>query len=115
MVRSPPPLASRPKVILLRLRLLRFASILAAFALSRPGGMRVAKRTGTASTAASAECRRGIAAETPGPIQQEPLPAPATSRIKVGVLLPLSGANAELGKAMLEAAQLALFATPATG
>ena len=29
----------------------------------------------------------------------------------MAVLLPLSGANAELGKAMLEAAQLALFTT----
>ena len=40
------------------------------------------------------------------------MPPPATGQIKVGVLLPLSGPNAELGKAMLEAAQLALFATP---
>src|SRR5438105_12477893 len=31
--------------------------------------------------------------------------------VKVAVLLPLSGANAELGKAMLEAAQMALFTT----
>ena len=31
--------------------------------------------------------------------------------VKVAVLLPLSGANAELGKAMQEAAQLALFTT----
>ena len=31
--------------------------------------------------------------------------------VKVAVLLPLSGPNAELGKAMLEAAQLALFTT----
>src|SRR4051812_25743363 len=45
------------------------------------------------------------------PIGQEALPPPAVGQIKVGVLLPLSGANAELGKAMLEAAQLALFAT----
>jgi len=37
--------------------------------------------------------------------------APDTGAIKVAVLLPLSGPNADLGKAMLEAAQLALFAT----
>ena len=38
-----------------------------------------------------------------------PAPAPGPQAIKVAVLLPLSGANADLGKAMLEAAQLALF------
>jgi ABC-type branched-subunit amino acid transport system substrate-binding protein len=36
-------------------------------------------------------------------------PAPGNEAIKIAVLLPLSGANADLGKAMLEAAQLALF------
>jgi branched-chain amino acid transport system substrate-binding protein len=35
----------------------------------------------------------------------------AAGPAKVAVLLPLSGANAELGKSMLEAAQLALFTT----
>ena len=39
-----------------------------------------------------------------------PLPARGTEAVKIAVLLPLSGANADLGKAMLEAAQLALFA-----
>ena len=39
-----------------------------------------------------------------------PLPG-AGGPVKVAVLLPLSGANAELGKAMLEAAQMALFTT----
>jgi len=38
-------------------------------------------------------------------------PAPAAGAAKVAVLLPLSGANADLGRAMLEAAQLALFTT----
>ncbi|HEV2185634.1 MAG TPA: penicillin-binding protein activator [Stellaceae bacterium] len=38
-----------------------------------------------------------------------PAPAPGSEAIKIAVLLPLSGANADLGKAMLEAAQLALF------
>jgi ABC-type branched-subunit amino acid transport system substrate-binding protein len=36
---------------------------------------------------------------------------PGGQGIKVALLLPLSGPNAELGKAMLEAAQLALFTT----
>ena len=46
-----------------------------------------------------------------------PPPPPRTSApagagpVKVALLLPLSGANGELGKAMLEAAQLALFTT----
>ncbi|MBV8777981.1 MAG: penicillin-binding protein activator [Alphaproteobacteria bacterium] len=44
---------------------------------------------------------------------QPGLPPAAASGgpVKVAVLLPLSGPNAELGKAMLEAAQLALFTT----
>jgi ABC-type branched-subunit amino acid transport system substrate-binding protein len=47
-------------------------------------------------------------------ISSHPLPAlsaPGTDAIKVAILLPLSGANADLGKSMLEAAQLALFTT----
>ena len=36
---------------------------------------------------------------------------PSATAVKVAVLLPLSGANADLGRAMLEAAQLALFTT----
>ena len=46
------------------------------------------------------------------PVTAEPLgQPPAAGPVKVGLLVPLSGANAELGKAMLEAAQLALFTT----
>lgn len=44
----------------------------------------------------------------PGPTRPEPS---AGGPIKVALLVPLSGPNAELGKAMLEAAQLALFTT----
>src|SRR5207248_5792980 len=46
-----------------------------------------------------------------GPPPGGPPPPSAGGPVKVAVLLPLSGANAELGKAMLEAAQLALFTT----
>jgi ABC-type branched-subunit amino acid transport system substrate-binding protein len=46
-----------------------------------------------------------------GPPPGGPLPPGAGGPVKVAVLLPLSGANAELGKAMLEAAQMALFTT----
>jgi branched-chain amino acid transport system substrate-binding protein len=47
------------------------------------------------------------AATAPNP----PPPQPSATAVKVAVLLPLSGANADLGRAMLEAAQLALFTT----
>ena len=42
-------------------------------------------------------------------ISSHPLEPPTKEAVKVAILLPLSGANADLGKAMLEAAQLALF------
>jgi len=45
------------------------------------------------------------------PVTATPMQAPATQTVKVALLLPLSGPNADLGKAMLEAAQLALFTT----
>jgi len=47
----------------------------------------------------------------PPAITSHPLSPPAANAqaIKIAVLLPLSGANADLGKAMLDAAQLALF------
>ena len=98
---------------MLHLRLLRFASILAAFALL----LALAACVGRSVPAPPRPPQAPSAAAklppaVPGPIRQEALPPPATGQIKVGVLLPLSGANAELGKAMLEAAQLALFATP---
>jgi ABC-type branched-subunit amino acid transport system substrate-binding protein len=41
----------------------------------------------------------------------KPPPQPNATAVKVAVLLPLSGANADLGRAMIEAAQLALFTT----
>jgi ABC-type branched-subunit amino acid transport system substrate-binding protein len=94
---------------LLHLRLLRFASILAAFALllvlAACGGRMVPAPLGPPQPPI-------IAPKLPPtpPIRPEPLP-PTAGQVKVGVLLPLSGPNAELGKAMLEAAQLALFAT----
>lgn len=46
-----------------------------------------------------------------GPIAEKPLSPAASGPIKVGLLIPLSGPNADLGKSMLEAAQLALFTT----
>ncbi len=45
------------------------------------------------------------------PVTATPMPPPGKEMVKVALLLPLSGPNADLGKAMLEAAQLALFTT----
>ena len=59
-----------------------------------------------------------VAAPLPAPQPayggQEPLPPPVPRHpragpAKVALLVPLSGPNAELGKAILDAAQLALF------
>jgi ABC-type branched-subunit amino acid transport system substrate-binding protein len=53
-----------------------------------------------------------LVAPQPPYITPSPIPPPETERagpVKIGLLLPLSGPNAELGKAMLDAAQLALF------
>ncbi|MGC2415277.1 MAG: penicillin-binding protein activator [Stellaceae bacterium] len=91
---------------MLHWRVLRFASTLFAFA----------------SLFALTACGGGRIVPAPvGPPQSpsvaaRPLPphGPAPSGggpVKVALLVPLSGANADLGKAMLEAAQLALFTT----
>jgi branched-chain amino acid transport system substrate-binding protein len=45
------------------------------------------------------------------PVSATPMPPPSVQSTKVALLLPLSGPNADLGKTMLEAAQLALFTT----
>jgi branched-chain amino acid transport system substrate-binding protein len=45
------------------------------------------------------------------PVSSTPMPPPGGGGVKVAILLPLSGPNADLGKAMLDAAQLALFTT----
>ncbi|MGH7059404.1 MAG: ABC transporter substrate-binding protein, partial [Stellaceae bacterium] len=47
----------------------------------------------------------------PPPMPAPPSAAAATGPAKVALLVPLSGGNAELGKAILNAAQLALFET----
>jgi branched-chain amino acid transport system substrate-binding protein len=53
----------------------------------------------------------GLKAAPSAPVSATPVPPPGGQGVKVALLLPLSGPNAELGKAMLEAAQLALFTT----
>jgi branched-chain amino acid transport system substrate-binding protein len=52
----------------------------------------------------------GLKAAPTAPVSATPLSSGGQG-VKVALLLPLSGPNAELGKAMLEAAQLALFTT----
>ena len=89
-----------------RWRVLRFASTLIAFALllaltACGGGRMVAAPVGPPQSPSA-----GPKFPPPGPTK--PPPAGPT---KVALLVPLSGANADLGKAMLEAAQLALFNT----
>ncbi|MFY8092112.1 MAG: penicillin-binding protein activator [Niveispirillum sp.] len=44
----------------------------------------------------------------PPPVAEQPA-APKDDKVRVGLLLPLSGANAALGQSMLDAAQMALF------
>ena len=43
------------------------------------------------------------------PVTQTPLPSPGGAKVRVALLLPLSGQNAALGNAMLDAAQMALY------
>ncbi len=85
---------------MLRWRFPRSASPIAAFAL----------------VVALSGCMPGRMVPAPAGPSQSPSAGPpggppSAGPAKVAVLLPLSGANAELGKAMLEAAQLALFTT----
>jgi branched-chain amino acid transport system substrate-binding protein len=87
-------------------RVLPFASTLVAFALllgltACGGGRMVAAPVAPPQSAITG------ARSPPPPTSALHAAGPA----KVALLLPLSGANAELGKAMLEAAQLALFTT----
>ncbi|MGH6932554.1 MAG: penicillin-binding protein activator [Dongiaceae bacterium] len=55
-----------------------------------------------------------VVAPEPGPLlvpPPEPLTAPGPIRARIGLLLPLSGENAAVGQALLQAAQLAIFDT----
>jgi len=94
---------------LLRWRVSRFASTLATFALlvglAGCGAGRIVP-----APVVSPQSPFGGAENLPPPPSSMPPPA-ASGPVKVALLVPLSGANAELGKAMLEAAQLALFTT----
>jgi branched-chain amino acid transport system substrate-binding protein len=86
----------------------RFASIYAALLLC--GGLTACGGVGPAPVVAPKSPYAGAPTPT---ITSHPLApvTPSSDAIKVAVLLPLSGPNADLGKAMLEAAQLALFTT----
>ncbi len=98
---------------MLRWRVPRIASTLVAFALvlaltACAGGRMVAAPVGPPQPPfAGARLPPPPMPGPPGPVG----PPPGAGPLKVALLVPLSGANADLGKAMLEAAQLALFAT----
>jgi branched-chain amino acid transport system substrate-binding protein len=63
------------------------------------------------NAAPSGEAPGQLAPAPPAPIEAAPLPAPAAAAARpvVGLLLPLSGPNAALGRALLDAASLAAF------
>lgn len=96
---------------MLRWRVSRFAAILAAFALTLVLAACGGPETVPAPVAAPQSASGALPPPPPAAIALPP-PAPiAAGPVKVAVLLPMSGQNAALGKAMLEAAQLALFTT----
>jgi ABC-type branched-subunit amino acid transport system substrate-binding protein len=91
-----------------RQRVSRFASTIVAFALV----LGLAACGGNSIVPASLEMPQFPGSGPPPSPGREALPAPASAGpIKVALLVPLSGPNTELGKSMLEAAQLALFTT----
>jgi ABC-type branched-subunit amino acid transport system substrate-binding protein len=92
------------------LRVPRIASTLIAFALLFALAACGGGRTVPAPVGPPQQPFAG--AKLPPPGAAEPLAPPSgAGALKVALLVPLSGANADLGKAMLEAAQLALFTT----
>lgn len=100
---------------MLRWRFPRFASLLAALALSLAltacGGLRIVPAPVVPPQSPSASSQSPLPSPI-APVTAEPLgQPPAAGPVKVGLLVPMSGPNAELGKSMLEAAQLALFTT----
>lgn len=97
---------------MLRWRIPRFGSTLVAFALALAvaacgGGPMVPAPIGPPQFP-----YEGAALPPPGPAPAAEVPRKIEAGpVKVALLVPLSGPNAALGKAMLEASQLALFAT----
>jgi ABC-type branched-subunit amino acid transport system substrate-binding protein len=99
----------------LRWRFLRFASLLPAIALllglTACGGPRIVPAQVVPPQSPSVGPTSPLPSPV-APVTAEPLgQASAAGPVKVGLLVPMSGPNTELGKAMLEAAQLALFTT----
>jgi ABC-type branched-subunit amino acid transport system substrate-binding protein len=99
----------------LRWRFPRFASLLAALALSLAlsacGGPRIVPAPVVPPQSPSVGAKSPLPSPV-APVTAESLGQPTgAGPVKVGLLVPMSGANADLGKSMLEAAQLALFTT----
>ena len=87
----------------------RFASRLAALVLA--GGLAACGGAGAPAPVVNPLYNPQMKPAPVTPVTATPMPAPGKETVKVALLLPLSGPNADLGKAMLEAAQLALFTT----
>jgi ABC-type branched-subunit amino acid transport system substrate-binding protein len=87
----------------------RFASRLAAFFLV--GGLTACAAGGPPAPVVNPLANPQMKPAPVTPVTATPMAAPGKETVKVALLLPLSGPNADLGKTMLEAAQLALFTT----
>ena len=87
----------------------RFASRLAALVLA--GALAACGNSGAPAPVVNPLANPQMKPAPVTPVTATPMAAPGKETVKVALLLPLSGPNADLGKAMLEAAQLALFTT----
>lgn len=96
---------------MLRSRVPRFASTLVAFALLAALAACGGERIVPAPVASPQFPYAGLPEMLPPPHPRRPPPPVEAGPVKVALLVPLSGPNAELGKSMLEAGQMALFTT----
>jgi ABC-type branched-subunit amino acid transport system substrate-binding protein len=95
-------------LLLLRRCPLRYASLFAAFTVAALAGCAPAMVRAPIANPQSPYYGRFPPPPVP-PAPPSALPPAAAGPAKVALLVPLSGANAELGQALLDAAQLALF------
>lgn len=106
----PPPVSAVPRMTARR-PAVETASIPVPVPAARPpvpGPVGVPRRPAQTPSLTPLLYGRG-APEATMPAQQPPLPLPKPHLTRVAMLLPISGPNGELGNAMVNAAQLALF------